>query len=185
MSRSTVFASDLARDELRDREAEGMAHARDGGRRRAARRPLNPHNKRRARYSGSMSQENVDKTLDYIDAYNRRDFDAAVRHFHPDVDWVLPELQAADSAKGPAAIIRFWDGLDDTFDELQLKPQEVIDAGDRVAVRLRHYARGKESGLAIEDELYHQVTTFRDGVMVRIEYVESWPEALAAARVEG
>jgi hypothetical protein len=33
----------------------------------------------------------------------------------------------------------------------------------------------------IDTELYHQVTTFRDGTMVRIEYFESWPEALEAA----
>jgi hypothetical protein len=40
-------------------------------------------------------------------------------------------------------------------------------------------ARG--SGLEMDTELYHQATTFRDGTMVRIEYFESWPEALEAA----
>jgi hypothetical protein len=49
-------------------------------------------------------------------------------------------------------------------------------------VRLRYYGRGKGSGIEIETELYHQVTTFRDGVMVRFEYVTSWAEALEAAR---
>jgi ketosteroid isomerase-like protein len=128
-----------------------------------------------------MSQANVDKNRDFIDAYNRRDFDAATRDFDPDIEWVLPEHQRADSAIGKPGIIRFWEGLDETFDELTLKPQETIDAGDRVAVRLRHYGRGKGSGLEIDTELYHQVTTFRDGTMVRIEYFESWPEALEAA----
>ena len=33
--------------------------------------------------------------------------------------------------------------------------------------------------------MYHQVTTFRDGTMVRIEYVTSWPEALELAGIEG
>jgi ketosteroid isomerase-like protein len=130
-----------------------------------------------------MSQDHVDKTMDFIDAYNRRDFDAAVENFDPGVDWVLPEHQSFDSCRGPGAIIRFWEGLDDTFDELSLKPQEVVDAGDRVAVRLRHYGRGKGSGLELDTELYHQVTTFRDGVMVRIEYFTTWPAALEAARV--
>jgi hypothetical protein len=37
-----------------------------------------------------MSQDNVDKTLDFIAAYNRRDFDAALRFFDPKGDWVLP-----------------------------------------------------------------------------------------------
>ena len=60
-------------------------------------------------------------------------------------------------------------------------PQEWVDAGDRVATRLRHHGRGRESGLEIDAELYHQVVTFRDGTIVRIEYFASWDEALAAA----
>jgi hypothetical protein len=60
-----------------------------------------------------------------------------------------------------------------------------VDAGDRVAVRLLYHAQGRGSGVILDGELYHQVTTFRDGMMVRIEYFESWPEALEAAGVEG
>jgi ketosteroid isomerase-like protein len=131
----------------------------------------------------AMSRENVDKTLDFLAAYNRRDFDAAVEFFDPQLEWVLPPLQRADSCVGPDEVKRFWEGLDETFEELRLEPQESVDAGDRVAIRLRYYTRGKGSGVEIEGELYHQVTTFRDGTMVRIEYFETWPEALAAAEV--
>jgi len=128
-----------------------------------------------------MSEENVKRTRDFIDAYNRRDYDAATRWFDPDIEWVLPEHQRSDSATGVSGVIQFWDGLDETFDELQLRPQEFVDAGDRVATRLRYHVRGKGSGLELENELYHQVTTFRDGVIVRIEYVTTWDEALEAA----
>jgi hypothetical protein len=72
-------------------------------------------------------------------------------------------------------------GLDETFEELRLVPQEFIDAGDRVATRLRHYGRGRESGIEIDVEMYHQVATFRAGRMVRIEYFGEWSEALEAA----
>jgi ketosteroid isomerase-like protein len=130
-----------------------------------------------------VSQENVDKTREFIDAYNRRDFDAATRWFDPDVEWILPEHQRSDSAVGVKGILRFWEGLDETFDELQLCPQEYVDGGDRVATRLRHRVRGKGSGLELDNELYHQVVTFRDGMMVRIEYLESWPETLEAAGI--
>jgi ketosteroid isomerase-like protein len=130
-----------------------------------------------------MSEENVDKARAFIEAYNRRDFDAATADFDSAVEWILPDDMAADSAQGPGAIIRFWQGLDETFDELQLRPQEYVDAGDRVATRLRHYGRGKRSGLVIDEELYHQVVTFSDGRIVRMEYLASWPEALEAAGV--
>jgi ketosteroid isomerase-like protein len=127
-----------------------------------------------------MSQENVDKARDFIESYNRRDFDAATRWFHPEIDWVLPERQAWDSCKGTDQVIRFFEGLDETFDELQLLPQEYVDGGNRVATRLRHRGRGKGSGVEIDTELYHQVAIFRDGMIVRMEYFASWPEALEA-----
>jgi ketosteroid isomerase-like protein len=128
-----------------------------------------------------VSRENVHKARDFIEAYNRRDFDAAVESFDPEVDWVLPARQSSDSCRGPDEIKRFWKGLDETFEDLRLRPQEFVDAGDRVATRLRHYGRGRESGIEIDEELYHQVATFRDGKMVRIEYFAEWPEALEAA----
>jgi ketosteroid isomerase-like protein len=128
-----------------------------------------------------MSKENVDATREFIAAYNRRDFDAAVASFDPDIDWVLPERQKSDSCRGPDEVRRFWEGIDETFDELRLQPQEFVDAGDRVATRLRHYGRGKGSGIEIDEELYHQVVTFRAGRMVRIEYFGEWAEALEAA----
>jgi ketosteroid isomerase-like protein len=129
-----------------------------------------------------MSQENVDKTREFIEAYNRRDFDAATRDFDRDVEWVLPEHQRSDSAIGVPGILRFWEGLDETFDVLQLRPQEYVDEGDRVATRLRHAVCGKGSGIEMENELYHQVTHFRDGTIVRIDYVTTWDEALEIAR---
>lgn len=130
-----------------------------------------------------MSQENVDKTRDFIAAYNRRDFDAAVESFDPEIEWVLPALQRADSCRGPDEIKRFWKGLDETFEELRLDLQESVDAGDRVAVRLRYYGQGKGSGVEIEAEMYHQVSTFRDGKIVRIEYFIDWAAALEAAGI--
>jgi ketosteroid isomerase-like protein len=128
-----------------------------------------------------VSRENVQQTRDFIAAYNRGDFDAALQDFDPEVDWVLPERQSSDSCKGPDEIKRFWQGLDETFTELRLDPQEFLDGGDRVATRLRYYGRGKGSGLELEEEMYHQVATFRDGKIVRMEYFGSWPEALEAA----
>jgi ketosteroid isomerase-like protein len=132
-----------------------------------------------------MSQENVEKARDFIEAYNRRDFDAAVKYFDPEVEWVLPARQSSDSCRGPEEVKRFWEGIDETFDDLQLRPQEWVDAGDSVATRLRHYGKGKGSGLEIDTELYHQVVTFRDGRMVRIEYFAEWADALEAAGLEG
>ena len=97
------------------------------------------------------------------------------------MEWILPEHQQFDSCVGIPGIIRFWRGIDETMEELKLVPQEYVDAGDRIAVRLRHFGRGRGSGAEIDTELYHQVITFRDDRIVRIEYFERWEEALRAA----
>jgi ketosteroid isomerase-like protein len=125
-----------------------------------------------------MSEENVDKARQFIAAYNRRDFDAAIKDFDPGIEWVMPEQQQSDSGRGPEAAIRFFEEIDETMEELTLKPQEFIDAGDRVATRLRHRGRGKRSGVEIDEELYHQVATFDNGKIVRMEYFADWNEAL-------
>ena len=125
-----------------------------------------------------MTQENIDKAREFIDAYNERDFDRATANFAPDIEWVLPPHQAFDSARGIPGVLRFFKGIDETMGELQLEPQEFLDEGDLVATRLRHRGRGRGSGVELDTELYHQVATFRDGVIVRMEYVASWPEAL-------
>jgi ketosteroid isomerase-like protein len=128
-----------------------------------------------------VSKENVDKTRAFISAYNRRDFDAAIENFDPEIKWVMPARQRSDSGRGPGAAIRFFEEIDEAMEELRLEPQEFIDAGDRVATRLRHHGRGKGSGVEIDEELYHQVATFRDGRIVRMEYFAEWDEALKAA----
>jgi ketosteroid isomerase-like protein len=76
-------------------------------------------------------------------------------------------------------VLSFFEGIEETFDDLRLDPQEYVDGGDMVATRLRHHGCSK-SGIELDTELYHQVATFRDGVIVRMEYFESWPAALEA-----
>ena len=127
-----------------------------------------------------MSEQNVQMARDFIDAYNRRDFDAAVANFDERIEWVLPARQSSDSCVGPDQVREFWRGLDDTWDELRLEPQEYLDGGDRVATRLRHAGRSR-SGAELSEEMYHQVATFRDGRIVRMEYFGDWGSALEAA----
>jgi ketosteroid isomerase-like protein len=128
-----------------------------------------------------MSQENVEKTRGFIEAYNRRDFDTAIKDFHPQVEWILPAAMGYDSCIGPEQVVDWFKGLDETWHELQLRPQEYVDAGERVAVRLRHYGVAMSTGIELDEELYHQVTTFEDGTIVRMEYFETWEEARGAA----
>ena len=92
---------------------------------------------------------------------------------------MLPEQQSSDSGRGTTAVLRFFEDIEETFDDLRLDAQEYVDAGDMVATRLRHHGCSK-SGIELDTELYHQVATFHDGVIVRMEYFTTWPAALEA-----
>ncbi|HEX2127524.1 MAG TPA: hypothetical protein VHF45_13315 [Thermoleophilaceae bacterium] len=96
---------------------------------------------------------------------------------------MLPRDRALTRAAAPKRSSASGGGSE-TFEELRLDPQELVDAGDHVATRLCYYGRGKGSGMEIEEELYHQVTSFEAGRIVRIRYFTDWSEALAAARSE-
>jgi ketosteroid isomerase-like protein len=132
-----------------------------------------------------MSRENVEKAEGFLTAYNRRDFDEAMQHFDPQIEWVLPAMMGFDSCVGCDQVMRFFQGLDESWDELQLDALESVDGGDRVATRLYYHGLGKTSGAEIHTELYHQVAFFRDGRIVRMEYVESWPAALELVGAAG
>ena len=130
-----------------------------------------------------MSEENVEKTRAFIDAYNRRDFDAAVESFHPAIDWVLPGAAGVGLLLRPGGdkALLGQDRRDDGG--AAAAAPGVRRRGGPVATRLRHYGRGRESGVVIDEELYHQVATFRDGTIVRMEYFAAWDEAVAAAEI--
>jgi ketosteroid isomerase-like protein len=127
-----------------------------------------------------MSEENVEIVRESIEAWNRRDFDTAVQSFDTEIEWLLPPVLAGESGRGPEEIRRFWEGLDEAFEDFQLEPQEFVDAGDHVVVRSLFHGRGKESGVETEGRM-HSVTALRDGRIVRIEYFDDWAKALEAA----
>jgi ketosteroid isomerase-like protein len=69
----------------------------------------------------------------------------------------------------------------DTFDEVQLEPQELIDAGaDQVVAVVRFSGRAKLSG--IDSELtYAEVSTIRDGKIAQGRQYWTRDEALEVA----
>jgi ketosteroid isomerase-like protein len=70
---------------------------------------------------------------------------------------------------------------DEVWAEFRTEPDQIVDRGDRVVVVGRCFAKGKESGIEVEQPTAH-VVTVRDGRIVRWEmgYTEGH-EALEAA----
>lgn len=75
-----------------------------------------------------MSQENVEVVKRAIDAFNRRDLDAAVRYTHPDVevDWSRSQGVEAGIYRGREMTRRFWSTFLELFDRVVVVPEEFI-----------------------------------------------------------
>ena len=126
-----------------------------------------------------MSQENVELVREGIEAWNRRDFDGALRSIHPGV--VIRTIPAVGSRifRGHEEIKAFWTTFFDSFDELWQEPTEFIDGGDRVVVVVRWRGRGRD-GIDLEQTIV-DVYTFRNGLIVRLEGFDRKSAALEAA----
>ena len=87
-----------------------------------------------------MPQENVALVRSAYEAYNRRDPDAVMACFDPDIDWHVPDSLAwGDHVRGLEAIGRFFEGLKRYMgDRHRVEVDELIDAGDRVVALVRH-----------------------------------------------
>jgi ketosteroid isomerase-like protein len=87
-----------------------------------------------------MSQENVALIRTAYEAYNRRDPEAVMACFDPDIDWHVPDSLAwGDHVRGLEAVGKFFEGLRPYMgDRHVVAVDELIDGGDRVVAVVRH-----------------------------------------------
>jgi ketosteroid isomerase-like protein len=121
-----------------------------------------------------MSQGNVEKLRAVYEAFNRGDFDAAVKLARPDAEFVRPGLEAP--LRGAAAIREWMEP--DAFEEQRIEPLDFEVSGNRVLVRQRTIARGAGSGIELDAESW-VVFTFDDGLIARVEGIQGHQEAEA------
>ena len=134
-----------------------------------------------------MSQANVETVQRMNAAFNRRDRDAVLAYYHPDVE--LRDLQHAPDAPerlvGIDAIRAYWAQWDDAFDDFTAEIEESLDAGTYVVTATRWRGTGKDSGLQIDLRAV-ELFEFADGKIARLTSGYSTKdEALEAVGLEG
>ena len=130
-----------------------------------------------------MSEENVEVLRSLYEAFNRGDFEAAVRAAHPDVELIPPGGQSP--IRGAPAL-RTW-MEPDAFDDQRFEPLEFTVNGGKVLVRHRMTGRGAGSGVEFDLTLFVVFTIDRDGLVTRLEgfLPHEETEALDAAGLAG
>ena len=124
-----------------------------------------------------MSDENVEIVLAALDAWNRRDFDAAVGDAHEDAEIHLIGGFAdliGEEYDGREGILRFLRDMLGT-----IGGQVTIDAGEQVVVITTVEGTGAESGVPVTLR-FGQVWSFRDAEAIRLDFYYEPSEALEA-----
>ena len=136
-----------------------------------------------------MSKENVEVVRRLYEAVARRDTEAALSLYHPEIEFDGTRHRWAEILRGPYERFRgiealrawareyysAWEDLDDHLDE-------VIDAGgDRVVAIVTTRGRGRASGIDVELTGSAGVWTIRDGLIVKVVWYSSREEAFEAA----
>jgi ketosteroid isomerase-like protein len=128
-----------------------------------------------------MSEENVEIVRRVFDAFNRRDIAAFLELLDPDVEWV-PILAVLEGRvyRGHGDIRRWIDDLATDWEFFEVCYEDLRDLGDRVLVSGHWRARGRASGVELENPgtyLYE----IKNGRVVSMRTFTDRAEALGAA----
>ena len=122
-----------------------------------------------------------------LDAANRRDFDAVVPRYHPNVEIQAPSafLGIGDIEavyRGHEGYRQFYrDWLPAWGDSFQFEPRELIDLGDgRLVALVEINVRGQGSGIGFERQVAFVWTLDHEARGLREQVYLGWGEALEA-----
>ncbi len=133
-----------------------------------------------------MSRENVELVRRGFDDYARDGWEAMLPLLHPEFEAITPPELAMEPGtyRGEEGMRRYFQSFEEAMEDIRfLVDGELLDGGDRVFVPIRLTARGKETGIEVEQRMF-MVWTVRGGKAIRLEAFASREEALKAAGLD-
>jgi ketosteroid isomerase-like protein len=131
-----------------------------------------------------VSQRNVELVRTAYDAWNRGDVAWALEHLDPEVELHdPPEAPDAQIWHGQEGYLRQQEQYMAAWEHASFRADELVDAGDKVLVRVRSRGRTKNEGLELDAVVFH-VFTLRDGKATAIEVYGDEAQALEAAGLD-
>lgn len=135
-----------------------------------------------------MSRENVAVVGQVFDAVARRDKEAILALYDPEVEWDTSRGSLGEPLGG--TLYRGHEGLRTVFRELyeawedyEDVLEELIDAGsDHVISVVTTRGRGRVSGVEVEQKHQAAIWTIRDRKVFRVVWFSTREEALEAVR---
>jgi ketosteroid isomerase-like protein len=117
-------------------------------------------------------------------ATKRGDWEVALGpiFYDPDCEWhaTVGGIDEGRVYRGHSEIVEAYEDYFETWERIELRPEEIIDTGDQLVVLVHEVARGRESGVMVETDT-GTVSTLRDGRVIRVRSYMDRAQALEAA----
>jgi ketosteroid isomerase-like protein len=126
-----------------------------------------------------MSRENVELVRGGFDAFQQGDLSRMLDLMADDLVTYRADPDGA-TYHGKEGFLRATADWTEDFDEWSVTPEEFIDAGNGVLVRVRQMARGQASGIPVEGEFWF-VFKMRAKMVAKVSFYLRRGEALEAA----
>jgi ketosteroid isomerase-like protein len=127
------------------------------------------------------SPDLVDLTRRTLEVANRRDFDATMSFYSLDAVWDMSPM-GLGRYEGAAAVRGFvWANYFDALEEIDIKPESYLDAGDSVVTPNTSRLRGRDGIEVFARSTF--VFTFASGELTRICLYQEKKQALKAVGV--
>ena len=115
------------------------------------------------------------------EAWSRRDVEALLEVVHPESE-ARPILGAnigTSVYRGREGLREWFHDLHQEWETFETTVTGIDERGDRALLIVQVHARGRASGVVIDDALYHLVEV-RDGMILRLEAFQDKGDAMAA-----
>jgi uncharacterized protein len=128
-----------------------------------------------------MSQENVEIVRRGFNAFTRGDTALFLELLDPDVEWI-PLMATLESRvyRGHDGVRQWLEGLAADWQFFEVHSEDFRDLGDRVLVLGHWRARGRASGVEIENQPGTWLFDVKGGKTVRLQTYTDRAEALEA-----
>jgi ketosteroid isomerase-like protein len=131
-----------------------------------------------------VASSNLETVKEAFETLREGGYEALLPLIHPEFEVTTPpELSSEpDTYRGPEGIRRYFESFYEAMDRVEFEPTAFHEVGERVVVEFVLHARGRTTGIQVEQHGAF-VWTLRDELALRLEVYPSLDEALEAARL--
>jgi ketosteroid isomerase-like protein len=128
-----------------------------------------------------MSHSQDDTIRGLYEAFGRRDLPAVLAMLHEDIEWHAPEnLPHGGDFRGREAVGRFFQGIGEHWETLDVDLDALVSGGDRVVALAHAHGQLRATGEQFEYSAAH-AWTLRGDTPVRFDEYVNAPVSLPAA----